>query len=56
MNFQLRKQIILAGLAQQGSVEVKELARQLDTSEITVRRDLAVLAERDCWCGRTGGP
>jgi DeoR family fructose operon transcriptional repressor len=55
MNFQLRKQIILAGLAQQGSVEVRELARQLDTSEITVRRDLAALAEKGLLVRTHGG-
>jgi len=46
MNFQERKQIILEKVEESGSVEVKELAVLLETSEITVRRDLATLAEK----------
>lgn len=44
MAFQNRKQTILRAVQEQGSVEVKDLAQQLNTSEITVRRDLATLA------------
>jgi DeoR family fructose operon transcriptional repressor len=46
MNFQARKQIILKLLAEKGAADVKEIASQLQTSEITVRRDLTVLAEK----------
>ncbi|MFD2520419.1 DeoR/GlpR family DNA-binding transcription regulator [Emticicia soli] len=46
MNFQERKQIIIEKIETNGSVDVKELAVLLNTSEITVRRDLAVLAEK----------
>ena len=40
MNFQRRKQIIFQKLEENGEVEIKELAAELDTSEITIRRDL----------------
>ena len=46
MTFQARKQIILEKVENEGSVDVKELATLLETSEITIRRDLAVLAEK----------
>lgn len=55
MNFQIRKQIILSAVEQKGSVEVKELAEQLQTSEITVRRDLALLAEKGLLFRTHGG-
>lgn len=44
MAFQNRKQTILALIQEQGSAEVNELATLLNTSEITVRRDLGTLA------------
>ncbi len=44
MAFQNRKQIILQLVQERGSVEVAELAAVLNTSEITVRRDLGILA------------
>ena len=44
MNFQLRKQYLLAALAQHGSLEVAAAALQLQTTPLTVRRDLAQLA------------
>jgi DeoR family transcriptional regulator, fructose operon transcriptional repressor len=44
VNFLARKPQILALVAQRGSVEVRELAEQLNTSDITIRRDLARLA------------
>lgn len=46
MNFQERKQLIIETIEAKGSAEVKELAILLKTSEITVRRDLATLAEK----------
>ena len=46
MNFQERKQIIIEKVEEKGSIDVKELAILLKTSEITIRRDLAVLAEK----------
>lgn len=46
MNFQERKQLIIEKLETNGSADVKELAILLSTSEITVRRDLATLAEK----------
>jgi DeoR family fructose operon transcriptional repressor len=45
MNFQRRKQIIFQQLDQKGEVEIKQLAQELDTSEITVRRDLNQFAD-----------
>lgn len=44
MAFQNRKQTILQVVTERGSVEVAELAELLQTSEITVRRDLALMA------------
>ncbi|GAA4499038.1 DeoR/GlpR family DNA-binding transcription regulator [Hymenobacter ginsengisoli] len=44
MNFELRKQHLLARLEQQGSVEVAALAGELGTTPITIRRDLTQLA------------
>ncbi len=44
MAFQNRKQIILSLIHERGSAEVAELAQLLNTSEITVRRDLSMLA------------
>lgn len=55
MNFQERKQIILQLLTEKGSADVKEIASRLHTSEITVRRDLAVLAEKGLLYRTHGG-
>lgn len=44
MNFQKRKQIILEKLSTEGEVDVKQIAVELGTSEITMRRDLNQLA------------
>lgn len=44
MSYQSRKQIILKIVEEKGEADVKELAQLLDTSEITVRRDLTLLA------------
>lgn len=44
MNFPKRKQIILDKLDRDGDVDIKELAVELATSEITIRRDLNQLA------------
>lgn len=44
MSYQSRKQAILKIIEEKGEVEVKELAQRLDTSEITVRRDLGTMA------------
>lgn len=46
MNFQERKQKILDLVEREGSVDVKRLALHLDISEITIRRDLAILSEK----------
>ncbi|WP_234734418.1 DeoR/GlpR family DNA-binding transcription regulator [Tellurirhabdus bombi] len=55
MNFQIRKRLILETVERKGSVDVKELAQQLSTSEITVRRDLALLAEKGLLVRTHGG-
>jgi DeoR family transcriptional regulator, fructose operon transcriptional repressor len=55
MNFQVRKQKIIEKLEQDGIVEVKEIAILLVTSEITVRRDLAILAEQGLLVRTHGG-
>ncbi|RZK16893.1 MAG: DeoR/GlpR transcriptional regulator [Hymenobacter sp.] len=44
MNFQLRKQYLLATLAQHGSLAVAAAAQQLQTTPLTIRRDLTQLA------------
>ncbi|GAB3893283.1 DeoR/GlpR family DNA-binding transcription regulator [Spirosoma agri] len=44
MNFQNRKQLIVRTVDERGSVDVGELAELLQTSEMTVRRDLVQLA------------
>ena len=44
MNFQKRKNIILDLVENLGEVNVKDLAEKIGTSEITVRRDLIILA------------
>lgn len=44
MNFQHRKRIIVQTVDERGSVDVGELAQLLQTSEMTVRRDLVQLA------------
>ncbi len=44
MNFQHRKQLIVQTVDERGSVDVRELAEILKTSEMTVRRDLVQLA------------
>ncbi len=44
MSYQSRKQKILAIVEQTGEVDVKTLAQKLETSEITIRRDLALMA------------
>ncbi|MFD2569052.1 DeoR/GlpR family DNA-binding transcription regulator [Spirosoma soli] len=44
MNFQHRKRLIVQTVEERGSAEVHELADLLQTSEMTVRRDLTQLA------------
>lgn len=44
MNFQHRKRLILQTVEERGSADVRELANLLQTSEMTVRRDLVQLA------------
>jgi len=44
MNFQHRKRLILQTVEERGSADVQELADLLQTSAMTVRRDLAQLA------------
>ena len=55
MNFQLRKQYLLSVLAQQGSLEVLQAAQQLQTTPITIRRDLAQLATEGLLVRTHGG-
>jgi DeoR family fructose operon transcriptional repressor len=44
MSYQSRKQKILKIIDDHGEADVKELAQKIDTSEITIRRDLAQMA------------
>ena len=55
MNFQIRKQKILENIEQAGIIDVKEMAVILRTSEITVRRDLTILAEQGLLVRTHGG-
>jgi DeoR family transcriptional regulator, fructose operon transcriptional repressor len=55
MNFQKRKGMILNILENQDSVDVPELSTRLGVSEITVRRDLNVLAEKGLLVRTHGG-
>jgi DeoR family fructose operon transcriptional repressor len=55
MNFQVRKQKILENIEQVGIIDVKEIAILLQTSEITVRRDLSVLSEQGLLVRTHGG-
>jgi DeoR family transcriptional regulator, fructose operon transcriptional repressor len=55
MKFQTRKQIILEKLEAVGHCEVKDLATLCETSEITLRRDLTVLAEQGLLIRTHGG-
>lgn len=44
MNFQQRKRLIVQTVEERGAIDVRELADLLQTSEMTVRRDLVQLA------------
>ena len=44
MSYQSRKQKILKIVEEQGEVDVKNLALKVEISEITIRRDLALMA------------
>lgn len=55
MNFQLRKHKILEILEANDSAEVPELAIELGISEITVRRDLNILANENLLLRTHGG-
>jgi len=55
MNFQLRKQYLLQTLEQHGSVEVAAAAQHLRTTPITIRRDLALLADKGLVVRTHGG-
>ncbi|RJK94295.1 DeoR/GlpR family DNA-binding transcription regulator [Vallicoccus soli] len=50
-----RRQIILDHIAANGAVSVKELARTVGTSEVTVRRDLSLLEAQGLLGRRHGG-
>lgn len=55
MSFQIRKLKILERLDAKGAADVADLASLLHTSEITVRRDLAALAEQGLLVRTHGG-
>lgn len=50
-----RRHTILALLAERGEVSVDELARRFETSEVTIRKDLAVLEKNGLLLRRYGG-
>jgi DeoR family transcriptional regulator, fructose operon transcriptional repressor len=55
MNYQERKRIILQLLTEKGSIYAKDLLEILDTSEITIRRDLAAMAKKGLLFRTHGG-
>ena len=55
MNFQLRKHKILEILSAKDSAEVADLAMEIGTSEITIRRDLNTLAKQGLLTRTHGG-
>lgn len=55
MNFQARKQKILEKLESDNFADVKDLAELLEISDITIRRDLAILAEQGLLIRTHGG-
>ncbi|RYC69923.1 DeoR/GlpR family DNA-binding transcription regulator [Spirosoma sordidisoli] len=55
MNFQNRKQLIVQTVEERGSVDVRELADLLQTSDMTVRRDLVQLAAQGLVYRTRGG-
>ncbi|TBW06684.1 DeoR family transcriptional regulator [Azotobacter chroococcum subsp. isscasi] len=50
-----RRHAILALLAERGEVSVDELARRFETSEVTIRKDLAALEKNGLLLRRYGG-
>ena len=50
-----RRHTILALLSDQGEVSVDQLARQFETSEVTIRKDLAALEKNGLLLRRYGG-
>lgn len=54
-NTQQRRHKIMAKLSEQGEVSVDELARELETSEVTIRKDLATLESSGLLLRRYGG-
>jgi len=55
MNFQLRKHYLLAALEQHRSLSVADAAEHLNTTQITIRRDLALLASQGLVVRTHGG-
>jgi DeoR family fructose operon transcriptional repressor len=55
MNAQKRKQLILQKLEMTGEVEIRPLAAELQTSGITIRRDLNLLADKGLLYRTHGG-
>ena len=51
-----RQQAILDLLDQHHSVTVNEISNTLGVSNMTIRRDLAELADKDCSCAYTAAP
>ncbi|MBL1379302.1 DeoR/GlpR family DNA-binding transcription regulator [Zobellella iuensis] len=54
-NTQQRRHIIMTLLHEQGEVTVDELARRFETSEVTIRKDLAALEKNGQLLRRYGG-
>ena len=50
-----RRHTILALLTEQGEVSVDQLAKLFETSEVTIRKDLAAWKRTVCYCAVTVG-
>lgn len=54
-NTQQRRHIIITNLNQDGEVSVEQLAKQFETSEVTIRKDLSALEKSGLLLRRYGG-
>ncbi|OOF21641.1 XRE family transcriptional regulator, partial [Salinivibrio sp. IB574] len=54
-NTQQRRHTIVTLLTEQGSVSVDELSQRFETSEVTIRKDLAELEKNGLLLRRYGG-
>lgn len=51
-----RHKYILDMLNKNGFIKVSDIARELDVTPVTIRKDLKYLEEKSCFTGRTEAP